>query len=600
MDDEDLADVAESQKIQISDAFAGLGTSEEQNTKAAALDLLIPSQGETMGVKLLKRMGWKEGQGIGPKIRRPARLDGLGGGPTASIQELYDFAPDNVPLIAWVRKLDRKGLGYEGPPKVSSLRPSSGQAGANQEGSIDSESDTGIPSQKKKGASESRKKIKEARGGLGVGVLNDTGSDEDPYEIGPRISYTRTIGGDKKKKKVSNVTKSFNPAVKSKPLLISKRVQLSKDKHGQGVPLDGFVFAEHQDALMAATNSSAKHLPPVIPATWISNRRTTLAPDQKPYSSTADAAKASTLDSKSRAELLGEKQLPGKSVFDYLTPAARERLASASGRRDLPPARSEALAGQPLTEVEKIREVLDQSTKLERDTAIAAISRGMGAGAPYADDDAKRSRYRTYLEYYAGFGGSLPTNPPGMAIGKFSHELEEFYNCARIFKPMTGLMASRFTTSSTSRLPMASDTLNPAGTMLSKPPPKLKDPAEEAAKMGMYGNLTRSAEDFYPTRLLCKRFNIKPPDHVNLDSETASMPLQPTNPPTQRIDGDSEGQSLSVDIMGSTSPAQTAAPVLTHDQRGVIVQADRNMALEGPRPDAEVFRAIFGDGSDDE
>ena len=38
--------------------------------------------------------------------------------------------------------------------------------------------------------------------GIGIGILNDTGSDdEDPYEIGPRISYNRVIGGEKKKKK---------------------------------------------------------------------------------------------------------------------------------------------------------------------------------------------------------------------------------------------------------------------------------------------------------------------------------------------------------------------------------------------------------------
>jgi G patch domain-containing protein 1 len=37
------------------------------------LDQFIKPAQETIGVGLLKKMGWKPGQGIGPKFQKPAR-----------------------------------------------------------------------------------------------------------------------------------------------------------------------------------------------------------------------------------------------------------------------------------------------------------------------------------------------------------------------------------------------------------------------------------------------------------------------------------------------------------------------------------------------
>jgi G patch domain-containing protein 1 len=614
MDDEDLAEKAESEKLQTADGFAGLGSTQRDSTSQGGLAGLFRMQGETMGVKLLRRMGWKEGQGIGPKVRRKARLDV--GGKTQESAEIHLFAPENVQMIAIVKKLDRKGLGYAGE---SRLAPISSNPKARDQASSDEEEEDGPlirPSSFKK------KKPKSVRGGIGIGILNDNGSDdEDPYEVGPRISYNRVIGGDKKKKKAANTT-TANPSLRSAPVFISKKSALSKAGknlkrcHDGRFPLDGFVFGTASEDLTSAINSQGKYPPPQIPPGWKSNKRKGGNSTNSAYTSTADAAKASVLDPKSRAALLGESQLPGKSVFDFLNPEARSRIASATGKANLPQALGEIPAGYALTPEEKQRELLAQVPKLEKDTAIAAITRGASGTAPYADDEAKRTRYRTYLEYSAGFPKvSLPSKLPSQSSEDWLRELREFHSCAMIFRPMTGMMASRFTTSSSSKFIGGSS--GDSNDLVTKPAPKPADPAEEAAKMGMYGTMTRSTTDFYPTRLLCKRFNVPAPVHVQPDGEpeppaknSASAWNMPV--PSNGNGGSSTAMTLD-DLLQQAQDNSLDAPVVpkaVEDTAGlaeaastttkVEIDSSVNEAVEGNRAQDDVLRAIFGDSSDDE
>ncbi|RYO75090.1 hypothetical protein DL764_010586 [Monosporascus ibericus] len=669
MDEEDLADAAEREKLQTAQGFAGLGSTEEDGIRRGGIADLFRVRGETMGVKLLKRMGWKEGQGIGPKIRRKARLDVAGGSrATLDDRQTYLFAPDDVSMIAFVKKTDRKGIGYEGESRLSSLRPESKMEAGGSSGDEDGDG----PLLRRPNISFAKKKPKPARGGIGIGVLNDTGSDDDdPYEIGPRISYNRVIGGDKKKKIKPNTTSS-NPTLGAAPVFVSRKSILAKSGknlrrcHDGRLPLDGFVFGTEADTLTSSINSAGKHPPPKIPEGWKSSkqRQAAAAESSHPYTSTADAAKATKLDPKSRAALLGEAQLPGKSVFDFLSPSARDRLAAATGKADLPPALGEVPAGHaPSSEAERQAELRRQAPRLDRETAIAALARGaMGGRGPYADDDAKRGRYRAYLEWGTGSSSTdtnntgigndaiksnnsappPPKKPAGMTAEDWLRELNEFHSCARIFKPMTGLMASRFTTSSSSSPGKAGEGAAAAGeSLLSRPAPKLADPAEEAARHGMHGAMTRSVADFYPSRLLCKRFNVRPPAHVQAadrDSDagagrdgggSASRPGQygaasgfasagamtldemmrqaaaaaagaggGNGNGNMKAIGAVEGPGSVTEPARGQAQAQTQAPAPADNK--VEVKPDVNEALEGQRAQDDVLRAIFGDSSDEE
>lgn len=607
MDEEDLAEAEESRKLQTNAAFAGLGLTETDAARVGGLMGLFRPEGETMGTKLLRKMGWKDGQGIGPRIRRKPQL-GLQHD-SEDENRTHLFAPENVPMIEFTRKTDHKGLGFDGLSKLTPLGLTRGASGDNAD---EDEDDHPSLSRPKFSLSTGRKKTNEkSRGGIGIGILNDTGSDdEDPYEIGPKISYNRVIGGDKKKKKKS--TTAVNPAVKTKPVFMPtktsglNKVALGVRKcHDGRLPLDGFVFGEEADKLISEVNSEGKYPPPKIPPGWVSSKKSRSQSDPSTYVSTADAAKASKLDPKARAALLGEKQLPGKSVFDFMSAAARERLAAATGRTDLPPARGEIPAGYSLSEEDRQRELVNRVPGLDKETAIAALSRGTGPGAPYADNEDKRARYRAYLEYQAGFKQSLPPKPVKMNPDEWLQEMGEFFNCARIFKPMSGLMASRFTTSSsvtTSGTGQAGDR-----ELVARPPPKPLDPAEEAAKMGMFGPMTRSTADFYPTRLLCKRFNVKPV-HVQPDNHEASVgkaratALQHNTYDNLRKDLSILGYGASSDVLSGTTPQSTPvhfieeAPKLV---KKIVVDPSINEALEGPRADESLFKDIFA-ASDEE
>jgi G patch domain-containing protein 1 len=608
MDEEDLREAEEARNLHTSEDFAGLGSTQADAAERSGLMGLLKSEGDTMGVKLLKKMGWREGQGIGPRIRRRANLADHELGDQNDSQT-HLFAPANPPMVKFVRKTDQKGLGFEGESRLDNALEAAKESDA--EHASDSFFGRRLETNKKP---KDKKNIR--RGGFGVGVLNDTGSDdEDPYSMGPQISYSRTIEGDKKKKKsVKNgdgkkaVTTSSNPLLASKPVFISKKTTLAgfRKCHDGRLPLDGFVLADAISSLSLA--SGKKYAPPEIPKDWTLSKQPSTARKTTDYLSTADAAKASSLDPRTRAELLGESQLPGKSIFDWMTPDARAKIAKLTGRTDLPPALGEkAPKGFEMSESQKRKDLWDLVPKLDKATAVQALNRAVGGWMPYSEDENKRARYRTFLEVRAGLKEGLPDRLPGSATDEWVTEMQEFARAAEVFKPISGMMASRFTSASAAPH-IASDMPDSNESLLGRPAPRPEDPAEEAAKIGMFGPMTRSTLSFYPSRLLCKRFNIKPPAHVQLDpgdfpgaEDSGSIRQAPTvNSKLDLVSQDVMNQLLAESAMGNrerpTAEADTSMAAAPRER--IVIEPERNEALEAKRPGEAVFKAIFG--SDDE
>lgn len=382
MDEEDLREQEEARQVRTAEGFSGLGSTAEElaNRRPVLMDLFVGSGEESIGKKLLKRMGWKEGQGVGPKVRRKARGD-MG---TEEGEEHF-FAPDDTKLVGLVRKNDARGLGYENADSPLRL-----EKRAKEE---EDEDDTGhMPSFVKK-----PKAKKPARTGFGVGILNDDDEEEDPYEIKPKSAYNRVIGGDEKKKKTAK------PIVKApaRHVFISKKANKfgvdSRKCHDGKLPLEGFVLASEP-----LTLNDNWYEAPEVPEDWTpavsEGIEDTIA---KAMPSLKDMAANSKLDAKARGALLGEEQLPGKSVFDFLTPEARAKLVAATGRADLPPALGEKVASSGGSAFDPRRFV----PQLDPTAAISALNHGF---MPYADDTEKRQRYRKYLEGQAG----LHNDPP--------------------------------------------------------------------------------------------------------------------------------------------------------------------------------------------
>jgi G patch domain-containing protein 1 len=96
---------------------------------------------------------------------------------------------------------------------------------------------------------------------------------------------------------------------------------------------------------------------------------------------------------KDRGALLGEKPLPGKSVFSFLTPEARARITQATGKSNLPPALSEV--GPSTSKPKGNITAKSNLPSVPKETAIAALNGGF---MPYGDNLDKQKRYRAYLE----------------------------------------------------------------------------------------------------------------------------------------------------------------------------------------------------------
>ena len=632
MDEEDLAEAEEARKLRTAESFGGLGSTEEERLQHDSFMDVFKTTGETMGVKLLKKMGWREGQGVGPKIRRKAQISDDQDRDGEGDQQMHLFAPENSEMISIIKKNDRKGLGFEGEGKLSTAHVVESSPQTGDHGREDDENSAGF---RTLGTPIKTNKKKVGRkGGFGVGILNDNGSDdEDPYHMGPQISYNRVIGGDKKnKKKLESSRSSANPLLNSKPVFISKKTGTAKSNstfcrcHDGRLPLDGFVLSSNNDPLSSILSQDGKYPPPDIPRDWKSSKRPsdlTSSSPSKAYRSTATVAAASKLSPKSRAALLGETQLPGKSVFDFLTPDARGRIASATNNQNLPPALGEASKSSSSSQPKTLQSLIPN---LDQETAMTALGRGTAGWMPYAEDPAKRARYRTFLEIRAGLRaeGSLPDRPPGTTNDEWVVEMNEFARAAQIFKPMTGTMATRFT-SSTSAPKLAADNVKLDSTtdsvgqpqLLTKPVAKAKTPAEEAAAVGMYGPLTRSVENFYPTRLLCKRFNVQPPAHVQVDpgkappgSDAGGNAGSSTALSQKRLELVGKKDMDELRMSGGGARGSVQSSVANEGNAGyeagqseagaVVVDPDRNEALEQERPGEAVFKAIFGSDSEDD
>lgn len=108
-------------------------------------------------------------------------------------------------------------------------------------------------------------------------------------------------------------------------------------------------------------------------------------------------------------------------------------------------------------------------------------------------------------------------------IRELNRELDDYARAARVFKPVSGMLAGRFTSTITGGV-LEVPTVTPG---LSQPKPKvvqsiIEEPdrnilvenltsAQSAARAGMFGRMTRLIDEFHPAKLLCKRFGIRNP-----------------------------------------------------------------------------------------
>jgi len=116
VDEGDLNEATEVQNVETTTGFSGIGSTEEELGRRVrqVTPLGLPTPGpavqDTIGAKLLKRVGWKEGQVIGSNVQGKAAIDGA----MENTGKNYSFAPAEGAVVRLKRKNDAKGLGYVG------------------------------------------------------------------------------------------------------------------------------------------------------------------------------------------------------------------------------------------------------------------------------------------------------------------------------------------------------------------------------------------------------------------------------------------------------------------------------------------------------
>jgi G patch domain-containing protein 1 len=234
MDEEDLAELAESQQVSTKSQFEGLGSTadEMQNRTAGDLfdDLLKPKQ-DTIGIKILRKMGWREGQGVGPRVQRKLADEEEDGEET-----IYDLAPVNIPTVILEPKKNVQGLGYLAQPGL--------------ERRIEK------PVKKKPGDAKMG-----MRGSMGIGVLNED-DDEDPYDVGlSRDQYSKTVvpKRDTSEKHTFKAPAKHTFAARPKAMgTAASSVATVRRGHDGRLPLPGFLLSETPFTLTSEWYTSSK------------------------------------------------------------------------------------------------------------------------------------------------------------------------------------------------------------------------------------------------------------------------------------------------------------------------------------------------------
>ena len=300
--------------------------------------------------------------------------------------------------------------------------------------------------------------------------------------------------------------------------------------------------------------------------------------------------------------MLGETPLPSgpKSVFDYMSEKDKERIQKIASNL--------ASGKDPSTSTSRSDYVdapsSNTSARLEPSIAQAALK----GFQPFPSDPVKQARYTTYLQSQACADGSVPALQPllGQNPVEFANEMEDYAKAASLFKPMSAAMAGRFTSATVLEMgPRVVEGLHQPSQAELEASERRKqeeeeqnakaDPKVNAAKLGMYGPLTREVRPWVPAKLLCKRFGVKEPD-VNMD--VLKEPVQQSQQSFTQPEFTASSSSAPVDV--STPHHKSDGP---RDITNIGLGEDETQAkdvLTYQRPSMDIFKAIFASDDEDE
>jgi G patch domain-containing protein 1 len=464
MDAEDINDELTS-GIKAKQEYESLGSTAEELARknksvvsapktgfASLLDDLIVPASDTVGVRLLKKMGWREGHGIGPKRKKlkthdqqeqkrvlgpsiPQEILTMRGNqyhPYVSLtrhleqeddeDEYATFAPKDVKSVEYEAKDDFYGIGYD----PSSVAPE-----------FHDRSKKNAPKADEVLTMSSVLKGPAATNRFGLGAFEDA-EEPDVYDADSMDNYDRILLGEREAATAAKIEAQKKKKLEEEAAERSFKIDTNKCSDGS-IPLRGFRISTR---------------PLEKPKFWPAP---TLPPNYKPVhhfdnSTDVPVATRHVVSAQQRGQILGETPLPvsnptpspATSVFDLLAPEDRKKLESLTGR--FTSGTTETFSPEPSQQ---------QLTEWERE---------------------KKEKDKVFAE------------------------------TAAKFKPLSNVMSSRFVKGT-----MQIGDRTVSAQQAKEEEYKSESYQEQAATMKMYGKLTRKVEDWLPAPLLCKRFNLKNP-----------------------------------------------------------------------------------------
>ncbi|CAD5114731.1 unnamed protein product [Dimorphilus gyrociliatus] len=495
-------------------------------------DLIVPAQ-SSIGAKLLQKLGWREGQGIGPRIRKKVKktnkIYGCSMNPQSDSDDDYPsnvtFAPKDIPPIKLQPKDDVKGLGYKGVEQSNRFEL--------------------FPVPSKEGTSRSSKKGM-LGSAFGVGALEED-DDQPVYDFDTLENYNSQIGSDNEEEE---------------PRIPTLKPDAAAPMDFIGIMLEGF-------SLSTINETQVKTYPPPEIPKGYRPRQHIVEVKQEPAERVeegekslegkpAEKTKITSLNAHSRGHLLGEKP-EIKSVFDIIPDKDKAKLSEAikkvknqgetienKSRFDIKTLSNRFVSSSQKDDDEDIskkasketssisnrfvtpaktaevkeEKVKDKEEEAKAKVGVASVTEqrnygialcGVSSFKPFSSDPEKQARYERFKKAINEGVAYTVDSSSRMTEWEIDREKEEFSRANRLYVPMSRMMSSRFTTAQ-----YADDE-----TDVKLPDANEQTDEEKAVKMKMFGRFTRKTFEWHPDRLLCKRFNVPNPYP---DSDIVGLP----------------------------------------------------------------------------
>ncbi|XP_039554134.1 G patch domain-containing protein 1 isoform X1 [Passer montanus] len=617
-------------------------------------DLIGPSK-ITVGVELLRKMGWKEGQGIGPRVKRKPRRQkpdptvkiygcalppGLSEGSEDEEDEYQPenvtFAPKDVMPVDLTPKENVHGLGYKGLDPSQALFGASGREHLNLFTDSSEETSNLIGDLRhSKG-----RKLGITGQAFGVGALEE--EDDDIYATDTLSKYDTVLKDEEPGDGLYGWTAPKQYKSKKRP---------ERDFKYIGKVLAGFSLASKPSApvkiypppSLPRNYRPVHYFRPVLTAGNEScHLQKALEESTGKLENEPTQQSRHTLNAAQRREQLGEVELkgPAPSVLEYLSEKDRERLKQVKQASEQQ-MKAKPVSQQPPSSRLQLASPEDAAHKWQMLLGGQLANAGSSDFKPFAKNPEKQKRYENFVK-------SLKQGEKGERLERFfdqsmtewerGREQEEFFRAAMFYRSSSSSLASRFTRAKyeddVDKVEVPRDQENDI------------DDKETAVKMKMFGKLTRDNFEWHPDKLLCKRFNVRDPYP---DSSVVGLPKvkrdkysvfnfltvpEPTTSGTQATNEKiQESNSLNkpkkssrwdvsdkekekkdsisefISLARSKADAQQQPPVPAKEECGTgttetpptvqVADEDKNQEEESRRPPMDLFKAIFVSSSDE-